>query len=306
MKNVLFVLAISYVLSSCTKSDTAPNPNMSSYDFSDLLPTENLIDSMIIFHPVVAYPGVYKFHYTNKQTIKGIYRDDYLYSYRGSDTMFYSSKVDSVRVIGENAIVPGLFQTTTTKYQYSGSLLSRAYNYEDDYYIPSRRQLGSYISYTNGSPTNILFKYWEPAYADRDSVTIIIKRKPNYDIDTAKAQGTFSFEYSTTINKLNGNANLKIFRYSMLYHPVDFDFYNIEGYNPTLITHTYINELFYDVLFSSNFLPSKFNYHPDPFTTLPFYIKYKFNANNYVTSISIGKTAGFNPVTNERIKITYH
>jgi len=313
MKNLWFVLALCCLLIGCNKSDIAPNSNISSYDFSDLLPNENLIDSIIIFHKI-GPPGIYKFYYTNKTTIKAIYRNDYINTYRGSDTLFYNGKLDSVRSVGESALSPGLFATTTTKYQYSTGLISRAYNYNDDYYIPILRQLGSYINYAGNYPSLVQFKYM--SQGNRDSIKILVKRKLNGDIDSVINQQSsypgsqnglvLTFEYGTTANKLNTNANLKQLRYSYYYHPIEFDFTSIDSYQSTLLDYDFMNDIFYDILFSNNILPIKFYYYRSPYGAIPFYIKYKFNSNNYVTSISIGSSQGFDPVINERIQIKYH
>ena len=86
----------------------------------------------------------------------------------------------------------------------------------------------------------------------------------------------------------------------------NFDFTNIDTYQPTLLDYEFMDEIFYDILFNNSVLPTKFYYNRSPYGIIPFYIKYLFNANNYVTSMSIGSSINFNQATNERIQIKYH
>lgn len=312
MKSPFLVTLFLILFYSCKKDDTI-HPTPTNYDFNDLAVGENLLDSIKLKG---TFQYTYKFIYQNKYTINYINRQDpWSFTWKDIvDTLGYSNNT-LVNYNSHSDAVPQLIKILN-----QGTLPSRFYYYDDNYTVSTLRQLGAYLEYSSTKPSKVSFKFINTS-AQRDSIVLNIKRNSNGDIDSIFEQnnsnptslGNFKlkFEYNSIQNKLNNNANLKALSYFFIpvtlgsFSPIIFDFGNIDTYPGSTLDYPLFNTIFCDVLFNSTVLPSSFTYKKNN-SLIPFYMKYTYNADNYISSFSIGSSTGFNQVTNQRAIFTYN
>ncbi|MCC6760411.1 MAG: hypothetical protein IT252_04310 [Chitinophagaceae bacterium] len=303
-------IAISLLFSQCNKRIESAESDDKGYDFSDLSASENLLDSVTILG---AIPNKYKLKYTNKSTINSL-----LYGYLISpeilskDTLIYRN--NQLSKIQSTDIVFGITKEFSNVYE--NGRLTRLYQYPDNFNEPKRRGLGTYFEYANNQVSRINYKFLNPSL-ERDSIIFILKYNSTSDLDSVlevcqRCSPAFNklqirFVYGTTRNKLKDNANLQnlaLLSYKDLsesYETIKFDFWGITGYQQDLFDYAFMNDFFVYVLFRSQYLPTAFYYN-----NYPVFIKYKYNKNNYITSISFGNTPNFNQDLNERFQFAYH